>query len=81
MPVASAAGQCEASGSSGEQIAVRGTFLALGGTPGPEYDAKPASAIRRSMLGLAMHVLFSPWLLVAFGILAWIKFRPHRSHR
>ena len=29
----------------------------------------------------AMHILFSPWLLVAVGILLWIKFRPRRSHR
>jgi hypothetical protein len=34
-----------------------------------------------SVLGLAWHFLFSPWLLVAIGILAWIKFRPRRSHR
>jgi hypothetical protein len=34
------------------------------------------------VLGIAVHVLFSPWLLlVAVGVLAWIKFRPHRSHR
>jgi hypothetical protein len=29
----------------------------------------------------AMHILFSPWLLVAVGILLWIKFRPRRSHQ
>jgi hypothetical protein len=30
----------------------------------------------------AVHVLFSPWLLlVAVGILVWIKFGPRRSHR
>jgi hypothetical protein len=30
----------------------------------------------------AVHILFSPWLLVlAIGILAWIKFRPRRSQR
>jgi predicted membrane protein len=29
----------------------------------------------------AMHILFSPWLLVAVGILLWIKFRPRRSPR
>jgi hypothetical protein len=30
----------------------------------------------------AMHVLFSPWLLlVAAGILVWVKFRPRRSHQ
>jgi hypothetical protein len=35
-----------------------------------------------SVLGFAVHILFSPWLLlVAIGILAWIKFRPGRSHR
>jgi hypothetical protein len=34
-----------------------------------------------SVLGLAWHFLFSPWLLVAIGILAWIKFGPRRSRR
>ena len=33
------------------------------------------------VLSFALHVLFSPWLLVAVAVLAWIKFRPHRSHR
>ena len=28
-----------------------------------------------------LHILFSPWLLVAIAILAFIKFRPRRSHR
>jgi hypothetical protein len=29
-----------------------------------------------------VHFLFSPWLLlVAIGVLAWIKFRPRRSPR
>ena len=33
-----------------------------------------------AVLGFAVHVLFSPWLLVvAIGVLAWIKFRPRRS--
>jgi len=33
-----------------------------------------------TVLGIAVHVLFSPWLLLAVvGILAWIKFRPRRS--
>ena len=32
------------------------------------------------VLSFAVHVLFSPWLLlVAIGVLAWIKFRPRRS--
>ena len=30
----------------------------------------------------AVHVLFSPWLLLAvIGILAWVKFRPRRSNQ
>jgi hypothetical protein len=34
-----------------------------------------------SVLGFALHFLFSPWLLVAIAILAWIKFRPRRAGR
>ena len=34
-----------------------------------------------AVLSVAVHVLFSPWLLVAIGVLAWITFRPRRSHR
>ena len=34
-----------------------------------------------TVLSLTMHILFSPWLLVAICILAWIKFRPHRSRQ
>jgi hypothetical protein len=35
-----------------------------------------------TVLSLTVHVLFSPWLLlVAIGILVWIKFRPRRSQR
>jgi hypothetical protein len=34
------------------------------------------------VLGVAVHLLFSPWLLVAaIAILAWIKFGPRRSAR
>ena len=32
-----------------------------------------------AVLGFVLHVLFSPWLLVAVAIVAWIKFRPSRS--
>jgi hypothetical protein len=32
-------------------------------------------------LSFTIHFLFSPWLLVAIVILAWIKFRPRRSHQ
>jgi hypothetical protein len=34
-----------------------------------------------TILSFTVHILFSPWLLVAIGILAWIKFRPHRSRQ
>ena len=34
-----------------------------------------------TVLSFAVHVLFSPWLLVAIAILAWIKFRPRHAHR
>lgn len=33
-----------------------------------------------AVLGAAVHVLFSPWLLIAIAVLAWIKLRPRRSH-
>jgi hypothetical protein len=34
-----------------------------------------------AIIGIAVHVLFSPWLLVAVAIVAWIRFRPRRSGR
>ena len=35
-----------------------------------------------TILSFAVHILFSPWLLlVGIGVLAWIKFRPRRSPR
>jgi hypothetical protein len=35
-----------------------------------------------TVLSFTVHILFSPWLLVAvIAILAWIKFRPRRSQR
>jgi len=35
-----------------------------------------------AILGAVLHLLFSPWLLVAaIAIVAWIKFRPRRSHQ
>ena len=34
-----------------------------------------------AVLTFALHLLFSPWLLVAVAIVAWIKFRPRRSHQ
>jgi hypothetical protein len=35
-----------------------------------------------AIFGLAVHLLFSPWLLlVVIAALAWIKFGPRRSRR
>ena len=34
-----------------------------------------------AVLSFAVHLLFSPWLLVAVAVLVWIKFRPRRSHQ
>jgi hypothetical protein len=34
-----------------------------------------------TVLSFAVHFLFSPWLLVAIAVLAWIKFGPRRSRR
>ena len=41
-----------------------------------------AAIVAVTVLGFVLHVLFSPWLLlVVVAIVAWIKFRPSRSHR
>jgi hypothetical protein len=34
-----------------------------------------------AVLSLTVHFLFSPWLLVAIAVLAWIRFRPRRSRQ
>ncbi len=34
-----------------------------------------------TILSFTVHILFSPWLLVAIGILVWLKLRPRRSHQ
>jgi len=34
-----------------------------------------------AVLSFTMHILFSPWLLVAIGILVCITFRARRSHQ
>jgi hypothetical protein len=34
-----------------------------------------------AVLGFAVHLLFSPWLLVAVAVVAWIKFRPRRNRQ
>jgi hypothetical protein len=33
------------------------------------------------VLSFAIHVLFSPWLLLAVAVLALVKFRPRRFRR
>ena len=40
-----------------------------------------AAVVALTILGFALHFLFSPWLLVAIAILAWIRFRPRNSRR
>jgi hypothetical protein len=37
--------------------------------------------IALSVLGFFLHFLFTPWLLVAIAIVAWIKFRPRRTRQ
>jgi hypothetical protein len=35
-----------------------------------------------TVLSFALHLLFSPWLLLlAVGVVVWLRFRPRRSHR
>jgi hypothetical protein len=40
-----------------------------------------AAIVAFAVLGFALHILFSPWLLVAIAVLAFIKFRPRRSRQ
>ncbi len=40
-----------------------------------------AAIVALSVLGFVLHILFSPWLLVAVAIVAWIKFRPRHSRQ
>jgi hypothetical protein len=39
------------------------------------------AVVALTVLSFTVHILFSPWLLVAIGILVWIKFRPRRSEQ
>jgi len=34
-----------------------------------------------SIIGFALHILFSPWILLAIAIVAFIKFRPRGSRQ
>jgi hypothetical protein len=40
-----------------------------------------AAIVAVAVLGFVLHILFSPWLLVAVAIVAWIKLRPRRSRQ
>jgi hypothetical protein len=41
-----------------------------------------AALVALAILGVAAHLLFSPFvLLIAIGILVWVKFRPGRTRR
>jgi hypothetical protein len=41
-----------------------------------------AAIVALAVLSFAVHILFSPWLLLAAaGILLWVKFRPRHSRR
>jgi hypothetical protein len=39
------------------------------------------AVVALAVLSFTVHVLFSPWLLAAIVILAWIKFQPRRSRQ
>jgi hypothetical protein len=43
--------------------------------------ALAAVVVTVMIAGFAVHLLFTPWLLVAVAIVAWIKFRPRGSRR
>ena len=38
-----------------------------------------AAIVAFAVIGFALHILFSPWLLVIIAILALVMFRPRRS--
>jgi hypothetical protein len=40
-----------------------------------------AAIVALAIISFTLHFLFSPWLLIAIAILAWIRFRPGRSRR
>ena len=39
------------------------------------------AVVALAVLSVTVHVLFSPWLLAAIAIAAWIKFQPRRSRQ
>ena len=40
-----------------------------------------AAIVALIVLSVALHLLFSPWLLLVIAVLAWIKFGPRRSRQ
>jgi hypothetical protein len=40
-----------------------------------------AAILALTILGFVLHLLFSPWLVLAVAIVAWIKLRPRRSRQ
>ena len=40
-----------------------------------------AAIVAFAVLGFFIHVLFSPWLLVAVACIAFLKFRPRSSRQ
>ena len=40
-----------------------------------------AVIVALTILSFTVHLLFSPWILLAVAIIALIKFRPRRSHQ
>jgi hypothetical protein len=40
-----------------------------------------AAIVALIVLSFALHLLFSPWLLLVIAVLAWIKFGPRRSRQ
>jgi hypothetical protein len=34
-----------------------------------------------TVLSFTIHFLFSPWIFLAIGIIAWIKLRPRHRHQ
>ena len=34
-----------------------------------------------AVLSIAVHILFSPWLLLAVAVVAWVKLRPRHTRQ
>ena len=40
-----------------------------------------AAILALTIIGIFLHILFSPWLVLAVAIVAFIKLRPRRSRQ